>query len=90
MGSMKKAFLLFSVVLLLVAGSALANSYDTYAGNAGLVSTAQMEQARHQLRDELTFRNMSIADRWDASSSGSIVARWNPSSFGSIEQRWTK
>jgi hypothetical protein len=76
--------------LALAAGSAQAQGYDTYAGNAALVTTAQTEQAAQEKRSADAFRGMSLADRWDASSTGSIARRWDSNQFGSIASRWEK
>jgi hypothetical protein len=87
------------VLLALTLGSARADGYDTYAGNSGLVTIAQKEQAQGERESAAAFRGMSIADRWDNDSGsiarrwpdngpGSVAARWSAGNYGSIEQRW--
>ena len=86
-----KTTLCFALILM-AAEAAFAGepTYNTYIGQAGLVTNAQVTQAAQERQASQAFRNMSIADRWDNRGAGSFADRWNPSDYGSIERRWDK
>jgi len=82
-----------AVCALILASSALADQvqdfgYSVYAGNSGLVTVAQKQQAAEERQAARDFRNISIADRWDQSDKGSLASRWSDAGPGSIAARW--
>ncbi len=79
-----------AAVLVLSASILRADGYNTYVGNAGLVTIAQKEQAKHEREQELAFRAMSIVDRWNQNDAGSLARRWSDTGPGSIAARWEK
>lgn len=83
--------MLFLVITVLfgLAGAALADpTYNTYAGQRGLVTIAQLDQAAKERKAAEAFRNMSIYDRWDSNDKGSLASRWSDTGPGSIARRW--
>lgn len=79
-----------AAVLVLSASILNGQGYDTYIGNAGLVTIAQKEQAKQEREAEKAFRGMSIADRWNQNDAGSLARRWSDTGPGSIARRWAK